>query len=46
MTDRLQNSTRPMNWEEMQNLTLWVTDRLLESLHQKIRLELDRFATP
>jgi len=28
-----------MNWEEMQNLTLWVTDKLLESLHQKIRLE-------
>ena len=39
MTDRLQNSTRSMNWEEMQNLTLWVTDKLLESLHQKIRLE-------
>jgi len=39
VTDRLQNSTRSMNWEEMQNLTLWVTDKLLESLHQKIRLE-------
>ena len=28
-----------MTWEEMQHLTLWVTDKLQDSLHQKIRLE-------
>ena len=32
-------TSRRMTWEEMQHLTLWVTDQLLGSLEAKIRLE-------
>ena len=39
MVTQSSDSARHMNWEEMQHLTLWVTDKLLDSLHQKIRLE-------
>ena len=39
VTDQPSNATRTMTWEEMQHLTLWVTDKLQDSLHRKIRLE-------
>ena len=39
MTVPSPTSTRRMNWEEMQHLTLWIADKLLDSLHQKIQLE-------
>ena len=39
MTSQSPNSPRRMTREEMQNLTLWVADKLLESLKGKIRLE-------
>ena len=39
MTDQSSGPGRRMTWEELQHLTLWVTDKLLESLKSKIRLE-------
>ncbi len=39
MANQAPQNTRSMTWEEMQHLTLWVTDRLLESMKGKIRLE-------
>jgi len=39
VTSQSPNSARRMNWEEMQHLTLWITDKLLDSLKGKIRLE-------
>ena len=39
MTSQSPTPTRQMTWEEMQHLTLWVADKLLDSLKGKIRLE-------
>jgi len=39
VTNQLAHPTRRMTWEEMQHLTLWVTDKLLDSMKGKIRLE-------
>jgi pilus assembly protein CpaF len=39
MANQAPQNARSMTWEEMQHLTLWVTDRLLESMKDKIRLE-------
>ena len=38
-TSQPPNPGRDMSWEEMQHLTLWVTDKLLDSMKGKIRLE-------
>jgi pilus assembly protein CpaF len=39
VTSQSSDSSRRMTWEEMQHLTLWVTDKLLDSMKGKIRLE-------
>jgi pilus assembly protein CpaF len=39
VTNQSARPTRHMTWEEMQHLTLWVTDKLLDSMKGKIRLE-------
>ncbi len=39
MPNQAIQSARQMTWEEMQHLTLWVADKLLDSLKGKIRLE-------
>ena len=39
MTNQSPSPAQQMTWEEMQHLTLWVADKLLDSLKGKIQLE-------